>query len=818
MKNANQKPKKCIIIAFFLSFLVFINAYSATYYISPSGNDVTGVGSDGNPWATFTKAFNSMTSGDTLILKNGTYTGSANAINIGQYPPDGTEGNYTVIKAENNGNVIFDGEGIRDMFLYYGQSNPMQYVEYRGLVWGNTSGNSVYLGHGEYVKFYLCGFYETGGGNDSCLVLTAHNGESSNNILLEECYAWGNGHYKFMSYQSDHIIFRRCVARYDYVDAGGTDPKGGFSVYWSHDVELQNCIAIDGDTRSLWGDTSGAGGAFYMPNNSNGSYNVTVNGCVALNWDMSFSGTRDDDLGDVDFLDCIGWSTWTGDSLSRGADINYRHCTFGDFTNPTSPSFNGYAGDDEMSNSIFYDISSNVIGDYEIVNNNCFYNCPIVTPGTNAIENVDPLDGIPGNGNKALKYLCRIEKDSDLSGAASDGGDIGANIQTKIGISGTLYGEEGYNTVTEDSLWPFPNEDIIRKNMRTYSDHGIDGTRGFCADGQTLTKYIWEYLGNAIPSDIYGSAEDTIPPYPSNYSPSKGAIDVTSDSDIIVHIQDDGDGVDQTSIVMTVEGSQVTPAITGTPADYILTYDPPADFSYSQVVDVTIDAQDLASTPNIIEQVIYSFTIEDAPVPADTAVPYASGMSPADSDVGVLIDANIVVHIQDDGDGVDQASIVMTVEGSQVTPAITGTPADYILTYEPPADFSYSQVVDVTIDAQDLASTPNIIEQVIYSFTIEDAPVPADTAAPYASGFSPADGDVGLALDTDIVVHIQDAGAGVDQASIVMTVEGKQVIPVITGTPADYILTYDPPADFRNAQKVDITLNANDLALVPNSM
>jgi hypothetical protein len=39
----------------------------------------------------------------------------------------------------------------------------------------------------------------------------------------------------------------------------------------------------------------------------------------------------------------------------------------------------------------------------------------------------------------------------------------------------------------------------------------IDGARGFAAgnsmDGsaQTLTKYVWEYLGNQIPCEIYGT-------------------------------------------------------------------------------------------------------------------------------------------------------------------------------------------------------------------------------------------------------------------------------------------------------------------------
>jgi MYXO-CTERM domain-containing protein len=51
--------------------------------------------------------------------------------------------------------------------------------------------------------------------------------------------------------------------------------------------------------------------------------------------------------------------------------------------------------------------------------------------------------------------------------------------------------------------------------MAGYAGGGAAGARGFCAgtsqDGtpQTLTKYIWEYLGNPIPAEIYGCANIT---------------------------------------------------------------------------------------------------------------------------------------------------------------------------------------------------------------------------------------------------------------------------------------------------------------------
>ena len=95
----------------------------------------------------------------------------------------------------------------------------------------------------------------------------------------------------------------------------------------------------------------------------------------------------------------------------------------------------------------------------------------------------------------------------------------------------------------------------------------------------------------------------------------------------------------------------------------------------------------------------YSFTVL-----SDTTAPYTDGHVPADGAANIARDASIVMHVKDDGVGVDINSIVMKVNGVTVSPDITGTPADYTVTYDPSADFSYGQVISVTVDASDLAN------------------------------------------------------------------------------------------------------------------
>ncbi|MCK4825922.1 hypothetical protein KA005_59790, partial [bacterium] len=134
----------------------------------------------------------------------------------------------------------------------------------------------------------------------------------------------------------------------------------------------------------------------------------------------------------------------------------------------------------------------------------------------------------------------------------------------------------------------------------------------------------WE-VWDGMPSE----QEDNEIPYTSGHNPAKNAINVARNTNIVVHVLDSGDGVDEPFIEMTVEGVGVSPTITGTAANYTLTYDPPSDFSPGQVVNVTIDAEDLHSPANVMATDTYSFTIQSEP---DTVDPTITITQPASED------------------------------------------------------------------------------------------------------------------------------------------------------------------------------------------
>jgi hypothetical protein len=71
-----------------------------TWYISPTGNDSTGAGSSGNPWATIAKAHTEASSDDTIVCQDGTYTLANQEIT-----------KSIAIRADNIGAAVFDGGG-----------------------------------------------------------------------------------------------------------------------------------------------------------------------------------------------------------------------------------------------------------------------------------------------------------------------------------------------------------------------------------------------------------------------------------------------------------------------------------------------------------------------------------------------------------------------------------------------------------------------------------------------------------------------------------------------------------------------------------
>jgi hypothetical protein len=519
MKTALLKRSRFAILSALLATLVLgvSPIFAATYYMATTGAS-SNSGTSQSPWATLTDSFQHMSSGDTLIIKDGTYTGDRNMIGIydtAVEPPKGTSSAYTTIKAEHDGGVIFDGQSSRCMF--YLVNSGARYFKFEGIIWQNMNGSTVYLQDASYIKFIKCGAGDSASGNNMNFCC----GRNTSYILFENCYSWGTGRYKFATYHSDHVIFRQCVGRPDGINAGG-EPAAIFVAYASTYVKFQNCIAIDADQTAYWSNIGDRQGSFYVPCTDGQSNYIDYDQSIGLNVKLGgIQSSKNTDSANVKFTNIVIWdSDDSGTTLNmvRGSSNTVKNCTFGNGTE-SSDIWYWDGANGTLKNTIMYHmVFSGAM--FAAAPNTQDYNCYYANSktsgrsGSHDLTSYDPTTG-------SLKYLPRIEQGSTLKGAGESSADIGANVLTLIGTSGALWGETGYATDTGVSMWPFPNEALIKTKLAAYNKGGVSGARGFCASGKqlngtdaiTLTSYIWEYMGNAMPSTIYGSVT-TVPGQP----------------------------------------------------------------------------------------------------------------------------------------------------------------------------------------------------------------------------------------------------------------------------------------------------------------
>ena len=480
---------------------------AATYYVDTNAPDNSGDGSSLNPvkYISTGIALMSSSGGDTLVLKDGTYSNSKDTMSSFV---SGTTGNYNVIKAANDGGAIVKNP------LVIG--NNEHHIQIEGIKFATNGNNGIGAAH--HIKVLRCAF--EGGplqGNTYTFGMGSNNpGTTTEYILIEDSWFYGpGGRQNLLIYKSNKIVIRRVVLRHDlgWSNAQKSDPEGVGTIYNSNNVEIQNVIVIDSDSNPANVGSEWAG-AFTVVNNASSGGTCKDNnltGMIILNVEGNgFEHGGDGQVLNTQIKDTVLWWNKPGQNMSGGAistnnpgykTIFATNVTVGNYWGGITM-WGGTNSAINMSNSILYNISSLPInvpspGDgtithsYTVCSNNNANNNLCTNSGTNTIT-TDPT-------TIGLQYPPRIENGSQLMTAGQGNTRSGAVITNKIGVSGTLWGEAGYNTVTNDALWPWPYEARIHSDMSSVS------SRGFAASGQTLTNYIWSALGNTPPSDIASS-------------------------------------------------------------------------------------------------------------------------------------------------------------------------------------------------------------------------------------------------------------------------------------------------------------------------
>lgn len=282
-----------------------------------------------------------------------------------------------------------------------------------------------------YLKFIRVAFEGGPGTGNSVSVQIGTNDRTpgADHILVEDSWAYGaGGRYKVLVYNSDSVVLRRVVARHD----GGwkydqQNPQGGITVYDSTNVALEDVACVD-SVQGLDGFES----CIYLVSNTTTSKrqaNVTLNGAIVIDSPNNGIGAE-----------------------GRGAAATY---TLND-----ALVINSAAGGLNTNNEAHVINATRVSCSVKGV---CF--------------------GKWSSGGVLRVTGCKFGKGTLASGATlvSCPGGAGADLTSRFGVSGTLFGEPGFDQPSADPLWPWPNEARMKADF--------DSVRP-AFGGQSFTDYV----------------------------------------------------------------------------------------------------------------------------------------------------------------------------------------------------------------------------------------------------------------------------------------------------------------------------------------
>lgn len=215
-----------------------------------------------------------VSSGDTIVVDSGTYTGTSQQVRPGNAYPAGTASAYTDIIARIPGQWIYDGQFAQDYAIYLQGntataswnndgigSTDRSFTQVQGIRTIRCNSSSLTTMHTHHIVFRYCwpgdAYYKVGTHNVPCT--DAHK---STDILFEYVHCYGYGRYLISSYESDRVVARRCVGR--ITPYWGTEPCHSFvSFYRAQNCYAQNCWGIDSQIDTVYLPSWTSGTTYY---------------------------------------------------------------------------------------------------------------------------------------------------------------------------------------------------------------------------------------------------------------------------------------------------------------------------------------------------------------------------------------------------------------------------------------------------------------------------------------------------------------------------------------------------------------------------
>ena len=253
---------------------------------------------------------------------------------------------------------------------------------------------------------------------------------------------------------------------------------------------------------------------------------------------------------------------------------------------------------------------------------------------------------------KSQPYLVRVEKTENSDSYHAHG--IGARIMHPLGVDGTNQTDTGWDTEqTDQQLWPWPLEAWVQAEMRT-SEYTSDAERGLAAQGETLSNYIWSFLGM------------TAPPFNVVANPESSGIKIDWDAPVtsqlatITHYNIyDVTGISEPAIPGTI-----TPiAMTANNTTYTHTFN---NLNAGQRYDFAVTAVD-----SVKGETGYSYIATSTPLTVNISTPTQgfvltpdtngsislAGSAPANSNVELYVNDSLTTSVTADANGSWTASL-----------------------------------------------------------------------------------------------------------------------------------------------------------------
>jgi hypothetical protein len=463
----------------------------ATYYIGTTGSDSTGDGSYGTPYHTSSAAMTTNGGGNVYIFQPGTYS----YILISTIPA-GPDSKFTAIKCETLGRCFMTRSGAMNLDDENLANFEIQYMRF-----DYVSGGKKIVGKNWRVTDNI---WKGGAATGNEVTVNIGDGDSvASRGAFERNLIYGaGGRYKLLTYNSNMLTIRNNVARHDDGWTGASDPAAVYTNYESSSVIWANNLVIDSsNTPSTYV------GAFYTVDN--GAHEVSdihyIGNIVVITKGIAYRGDANLNCSSCTYRNNVaadardGGITWN--SGTTNATVNGFTLIMASYTDTGGTQlgfYGGGSGTKVVKNGIVTGYDN---GDLNTISGTYFdtYDNGSASGGTGVVTYNPRTNG--------LKYLTRIESGSNLATAGEGGTVMGATIENKFGVPGTLYGQPGYYSDSGQSMWPLANEGHFKACL---CENRTDGLCDPARFNISITSYVVGYtagFSSPYPDSQQGGSE-----------------------------------------------------------------------------------------------------------------------------------------------------------------------------------------------------------------------------------------------------------------------------------------------------------------------